>query len=100
LAMPIERIRDLFERGIDRRIEEVIKVDQNDEGILLDEIEEYVVTDAIRHYYASILDRYWETPNKPHECHGALQNRPRMGASKPASEVGSCIPHGARPFQA
>jgi len=65
--MPIERIRDLFERGIDRRIEEVIKVDQNDEGILLDEIEEYVVTDAIRHYYAAILDRYWETPNKPHE---------------------------------
>ena len=43
----------------------------------------------------------WRTEGLPahldtvFDCHGALQNRPRMGASKPASEWGSCIPHGA-----
>lgn len=61
------KIRDLFASNVDRRIEEVIKVDQTDEGILVDEIEEYVATDSIRRSYAAILERYYETPNKPHE---------------------------------
>lgn len=30
---------------------------------------------------------------KSTECHGALQNRPPVGASKPASVVGLRIPH-------
>jgi hypothetical protein len=38
------------------------------------------------------ISLYYDTDT---DCHGALQNRPRMGASKPASEWGSCIPHGA-----
>ena len=61
------QIRELFAGRIDRRIEEVIKVDQVDEEILRDEMAEYVVTDAIRGHYSEILRRYWETPNKPHE---------------------------------
>ena len=36
-------IKDLFANKIDRHIEEVIKVDQTDEEIVLDEIREYVV---------------------------------------------------------
>jgi uncharacterized protein DUF6079 len=60
-------IKTLFASDINRRIEEVIKVDQNDEAILLDEIDEYVATDAIREHYSAILDAYRETPNKPHE---------------------------------
>lgn len=60
-------IRDLFANDIDRNIEEVIKVDQRDEQIVVDEISEYVVTDSIRGHYAHILERYLETPNKPHE---------------------------------
>lgn len=60
-------IRTLFANDIDRRIEEVIKVDQNDEEIIRDEIDEYVVTDPIRAHYTNIYDAYSETPNKPHE---------------------------------
>ncbi len=60
-------IRELFSRDIDRKIEEVIKVDQRDEQILVDEISEYVVTDSIRSRFTAILDRYAETPNLPHE---------------------------------
>lgn len=65
--MPEKTIRDLFEVQIDRRIEEVIKVDQTDEGILRDELAEYVVTDSIRGHLTEVLERYWETPKKPHE---------------------------------
>src|SRR6186997_1294991 len=60
-------IKSLFANNIDRRIEEVIKVDQTDEQIIRDEIAEYVVTDAIRAHYTGIFDAYRETPNKPHE---------------------------------
>ena len=60
-------IKDLFALDIERPIEEVIKVDQNDEKIVYDEIAEYVVTDSILQHYLEIFRRYWETPNKPHE---------------------------------
>ena len=65
--MTARTIGSLFAKDISRRIEEVIKVDQTDEEIIRDEISEYVVTDSIRSHYQQILDRYWETPNKPHE---------------------------------
>lgn len=60
-------IKSLFDKQIDRRIEEVIKVDQTDEEILRDEIDEYVTTASISRYYGDIFERYAETPNKPHE---------------------------------
>ncbi len=59
--------KELFARDIERRIEEVIKVDQTDEKVIHDEIREYVVTEAIGEYYVDILERYQETRNKPHE---------------------------------
>lgn len=61
------KIKELFASDVNRRIEEVIKVDQIDESILRSEIDEYVATDSIRRFYTSILERYYETPNKPHE---------------------------------
>lgn len=63
--MPL--ISSIFAQNVNRRIEEVIKVDQTDEQTILDEIKEYVFTDAIRASFKRILDRYWETPNNPHE---------------------------------
>lgn len=60
-------IQTLFANDIHRRIEEVIKVDQTEEGILREEIDEYVVTEAIRTHYNRIFEAYRETPNKPHE---------------------------------
>ncbi len=65
--MTTQPIKTLFTNDIHRRIEEVIKVDQTDEQILLDEISEYVVTDAIRSHYTSIFEAYRERPNKPTE---------------------------------
>ena len=62
-----QTIKSLFAIDIERRIEEVIKVDQTDEEILREEIAEYVVTDPIRDHYLGILEPYRETPNKPHE---------------------------------
>ena len=65
--MSAATIKDLFANDIFRRIEEVIKVDQADEQIIRDELAEYVVTDSIRGYLTEVLERYCETPNKPHE---------------------------------
>ena len=92
-------VKELFANDIHRRIEEVIKVDQADEKILRDELAEYVVTDSLLAHFAEILERYRETPNKPHEGVGvwvsgffgsgkssfakylglALENRPILG---------------------
>lgn len=62
-----QTIKTLFASDINRRIEEVIKVDQTDDEILREEIGEYVITDAIRSHYTGIMEAYSETPNKPHE---------------------------------
>ena len=65
--MAAQTIGSLFASDIRRRIEEVIKVDQVEEEILRDEIREYFPTASIKKHYVSILERYRETPNKPHE---------------------------------
>jgi len=63
----MQLVSSLFAQDVNRHIEEVIKVDQTDEQIIADEIKEYIFTDAIRTSFSRILDRYVETPNKPHE---------------------------------
>ena len=65
--MATTTIGDLFAHDVHRNIEEVIKVDQTDEQIIHDELSEYVLTDSIRSHFTEILERYWETPRKPHE---------------------------------
>lgn len=60
-------IKSLFAGRIDRRIEEIIKVDQVSEDIVKEEISEYVATNSIRHHYTEIFERYWETLKRPHE---------------------------------
>lgn len=60
-------ILSLFERPIDRRIEEVIKVDQANEDDVYEEMNEYVVTDSIHEGFVKILDAYRSTPDNPHE---------------------------------
>src|SRR6476646_4764962 len=61
----MQPIKSLFANDIERTIEEVIKVDQRDEQILVDEIAEYVVTDSIRSRFTAILDAYQDARNKP-----------------------------------
>ena len=60
-------IRELFAKRVDRRIEEVVKIDQTDEGQIREELDEYVVTRSIRNHYLNVLDRYDATFNNPHE---------------------------------
>src|SRR4051812_13377939 len=67
IRMTPDAIRTLFDKRIERTIEEVIKVDQTNDAVLKDEIDEYVVTQAILKYYNEALEKYVETPNKPHE---------------------------------
>lgn len=63
-------ILDLFDRDVDRHIEEVIKVDSTDAATVRQEIEEYVPTGPIRRNYVKILERFEETPKHPHESIG------------------------------
>src|SRR4051794_22902346 len=65
--MTVTTIKELFASDIERNIEEVIKVDQDDHQIIRDELGEYIATDSIRSHFRTILERYAETPNKPHE---------------------------------
>jgi hypothetical protein len=64
---PTPAIKTLFASEVSRRIEEVIKVDQTDKQIISEEIAEYVATDSIKRHYIEVLERYWDTPNHPHE---------------------------------
>lgn len=63
----MKTIRELFARDINRKIEEVIKVDQADEATVRDEIDEYVVTESIRDHYRTVYKAIAEAPAKPHE---------------------------------
>lgn len=62
------KIRELFRHRIDRRIEEVIKVDLGDEETVAYELAEYVVTDHLRQQFENVLDVFQETINKPSEA--------------------------------
>ena len=59
------RIDELFSRPINRKIEEVIKVD--DESTILTEIEEYIPTGHIATELAEVIDRFQETILNPSE---------------------------------
>ena len=59
------RINELFSRQIDRKIEEVIKVD--DESTILTEVEEYIPTDHIKDELTEVLDKFQETILNPSE---------------------------------
>ena len=63
----MDKIASIFANDITRQIEEVIKVDQSDADIIAAEIGEYVVTDAIKKHFVQVLEKYQETPQKPHE---------------------------------
>ncbi|WP_216905718.1 BREX system P-loop protein BrxC [Synechococcus sp. CCY 0621] len=64
--MPTQAIRQLFPPGrIDRKIEEVIKVDQDDVAIVRQEIDDYILTESIERNMLRVLEGYREAPNRP-----------------------------------
>ncbi|GIV04318.1 MAG: hypothetical protein KatS3mg015_3148 [Fimbriimonadales bacterium] len=62
------KIREIFRHPVQRRIEEVIKVDLGDEETVAYEISEYVVTEHLRREFEKVLDTFQETINKPSEA--------------------------------
>ncbi|MFP3869817.1 MAG: BREX system P-loop protein BrxC, partial [Syntrophobacteria bacterium] len=63
----METIRGLFSKPIDRKIEEVIKVDQAHEQTVLNELEEYVVTDSIKDHFRLVYDEIIQVSKVPRE---------------------------------
>lgn len=63
----MKTIGELLTRNLDRKIEEIIKVDQTDAQSVHDEITEYVATDSIKRQYADLLKAIAEAPSEPHE---------------------------------
>ena len=55
-------IGEILLRDLNRKIEEIIMVDQADEQSVHDEITEYVATDSIRDQYAQLLKAIAEAP--------------------------------------
>lgn len=60
-------IRDILSRDLSRPIEEVIKVDQQDEETVYSEIREYVATDRIKRQYLDVLGAIADAPGDPTE---------------------------------
>lgn len=61
------RVSEVFSRPITRRIEEVIKVELDDEATVAEELTEYVATDRIQTAFGQVLDPYQETIDSPSE---------------------------------
>jgi len=60
-------IGNTFQNPIDRTIEEVIKVDQANEGAVRTELNEYVATESIQNQFASVLKEIAEGASTPRE---------------------------------
>ncbi|MPL95118.1 hypothetical protein SDC9_41282 [bioreactor metagenome] len=63
----MERMGSLFAKPVERHIEEVIKVNQDDEKALAIEMDEYVATDSIRESYIEVFKEIAEGPSAPRE---------------------------------
>ena len=66
--MTTQTIRELFSGRIDRKIEEVIKVDQDDVAIVRQEIDEYILTESIESSMLKVLEGYRQSVNQPSEA--------------------------------
>ena len=69
------QIKDLLKHDLRERIEEVVKLSQDDEETVYTEITEYVATDRIREHYRTLLRAIAEAPAEPHEGIGVWVSR-------------------------
>ncbi len=61
----ITSIEDIFYRKIDRHINRVVKVEQNDTETVKQELDEYVLTGSLEQHYLKILEAIRETEHNP-----------------------------------
>ncbi len=64
-------IREMFEKDINRPINGVIKVDQDAEDVIRQEVEEYVVTNELKRHFITFFDNYSESFQTPTSDIGA-----------------------------
>ncbi|WP_312912789.1 BREX system P-loop protein BrxC [Natronosalvus caseinilyticus] len=61
----ITTIEDIFYRKIDRHINRVVKVEQDDTETVKQELDEYVLTGSLEQHYLKILEAIRETEHNP-----------------------------------
>ena len=59
------RIQNMFQDDIDRKINGVVKVDQNAADVLAQEVKEYVITRDIRRHMITFFNNYGESFSEP-----------------------------------
>ena len=52
------KIQSMFQKDIDRDINGVIKVSQDDQQSLKQELSEYIITKELRRHFATFFDNY------------------------------------------
>jgi len=55
------RIEQMFQENINRKINGVVKVDQNADGVLVQEIEEYVITKELKKHFITFFNNYGDS---------------------------------------
>lgn len=63
----MEIIRDTLARDLNKKIEEIIQVDQIDDQSIASEIEEYIITSRIKSQYEEILRELADYKSDPHK---------------------------------
>src|SRR6476619_1348823 len=63
----MKTIGELLLRDLERPIEEIIKVDQDDEQSVYDEISDYIATDRIKAQYQELFRAIADAPSEPTE---------------------------------
>jgi len=58
-------IKDVFTKPIDRELKSVIKVEQNDEKTIYQELDEYVVTKELNGHFQRFFENYCKSLNTP-----------------------------------
>lgn len=64
------KIKDIFQKDITRKINGVVKADQNTEEIIVTELSEYVVTEELKKHFDKFFDRYVRSLSSPTEDMG------------------------------
>lgn len=64
------KIKDIFQKDITRKINGVVKADQNTNDIIVTELSEYVVTEELRKHFDKFFDRYVRSLSSPTEDMG------------------------------
>lgn len=59
------KIQSMFEKDINRPINGVIKVGQDDDGAIIQELDEYIITKELRRHFGTFFDNYSKAIDHP-----------------------------------